>query len=525
MLSAFLLALAPQFGLDPVRVSAEAVPDRAAPGATVELHVRPELEPGWHLYHPDIDPMNGIPVAVAAPEGWRPAGPLRSGLPPVPHYLDLGGEKVEYLWLAPGDELILPLVVPAGPPGEIEASAEFSYQVCDDSSCLPPDAKPAVFRFTRLAAGGGAAADSSAEEAAASAAAGAAPEPEEVEPPGGDRGLLAFLLLAVAGGLFALVMPCTYPMIPITISFFTKQAEARQGRVLPLSLAYGAGIVLIFVLIGVVVGPVILVFATHPVTNLVIGALFLFFALVLFGFLTLEPPQFLMRAASRASTTGGLLGVFLMGATLVVTSFTCTAPFVGSLLSFGAAGGDLLRVALGMAVFGLTMAVPFVLLSLVPGRIQAMPRSGEWMNTLKVTLGFVEVAAAMKFLSNTDIVWGWGILPRERFLLLWAVIFLAAALYLAGVLPWKGGRPERVGRRRALSGILLALFAAYCLHGWTGARLDNVMTAIVPNYSFRRDGGERAVARHEIVVDDYQAALASARAQGRKVLVNFTGYT
>ena len=691
MLATLLLALAPQFGAqDPVEVTARLVPEAAAPGAAVELHVQFELEPGWHVYHPDIDPMNGIAVSVQVPAGFAPDGRVRTGKPAEVHELDIG----TYLWLAHGDALILPLKMGAGAEGAAEGSAEVGYQACDDSSCLPPESVKVAFAYTRLAAEAGGAAGAGAQggagqiraalqapvepdidevgkgrvraelvrvegptgrevelrawltlpigwhaydpgqdpelgspvvlgvpdgfeqvgplrgtspaivkeeswgtyhylaedgglvlplrlaegrsgsfetrgwvtymacddlvcdpeakiafdlvyeggaevEAADPAAAGDAEgagdagagtavadaDADEVEPPPADDGLLAFLLLAVAGGLFALVMPCTYPMIPITISFFTKQAEARGGKVLPLSLAYGAGIVAIFILIGVVIGPVVLAFATHPVTNLVIGALFLFFALVLFGFVTMNPPQFLMKAATQASTTGGYFGVFLMGATLVVTSFTCTAPFVGSLLSFGATGGDLVRVALGMGVFGLTMAVPFVFLSLIPGRIQAMPRSGEWMNTVKVTLGFVEVAAAMKFLSNTDIVWSWGVLPRERFLLIWAVVLLAAALYLLGILPWKGGRPDGVKAKRAFTGLCFALFAAYCMHGWTGARMDDVMTAIVPNYSFQEEGGGRRIAQHEIIKDDFEAAKASALDQGKLLFVNFTGHT
>ena len=164
------------------------------------------------------------------------------------------------------------------------------------------------------------------------------------------------------------------------------------------------------------------------VTNLVIGALFFYFAFVLFGFITLQPPRFLLDVAGKASSTGGYLGVFLMGATLVVTSFTCTAPVVGSLLALGAQGGDYGRLVLGMAVFGLTMAVPFVFLSLVPGKLQAMPRSGEWMNTLKVFLGFVEVAAALKFISNADMAWRWEWLSRELFLYTWAGVLLMAGL-------------------------------------------------------------------------------------------------
>ena len=340
-----------------------------------------------------------------------------------------------------------------------------------------------------------------------------------------EKPLWLFLLAAIGGGLFALAMPCTYPMIPITISFFTKQADARGGSVLPLSLAYGAGIVGIFVLVGVVFGSLIIPFATHPVTNLVIGIAFLYFALVLFGIVDLQPPRFLMNAAGQASMKGGFLGVFLMGATLVVTSFTCTAPFVGTILSFGASGGGLGRVALGMGVFGLTMAIPFVLLSLVPGRIRAMPKSGEWMNTLKVTLGFVEVAAALKFFSNSDVIWEWNLLSRELFLLLWAVIFLAAALYLFGV--FSRGKGVAIGPRRLGSAGLLAVLSVYCLWGMTGKKLDFVMTAIAPNYSggvlgleWYSPGGSWA-----IVKDDYDGAIDQARDQGKLVLTNFTGFT
>jgi thiol:disulfide interchange protein len=338
------------------------------------------------------------------------------------------------------------------------------------------------------------------------------------------KGLLAFLGLAVFWGLFTLLMPCTYPMIPITISFFTKQAHARGGKVLSLALLYGAGIVLIFILIGVLVGAAIIPFATHPITNLVIAGFFVLFALSLFGLVNLEPPPALMNLAGRASMTGGYLGVFLMGATLVVTSFTCTAPFVGSLLSVGASDGDLGRIVLGMGTFGLTMAIPFVFLSLVPGRIAAMPRSGQWMNTLKVTLGFLELAAAFKFLSNADLVWEWRVFSRELFLLLWALLFAAAALYLFLLAEGKRARPAG---GRSLAGLALLALAAYCLYGMRGRDLDRVMTAIIPNYSGGRFMPEWWItgARHTIVIDDYDAAVARAKQEDKLLLVNFTGIT
>jgi thiol:disulfide interchange protein DsbD len=231
-----------------------------------------------------------------------------------------------------------------------------------------------------------------------------------------------------------------------------------------------------------------------------------------------------MNLAGQASMTGGYLGVFLMGATLVVTSFTCTAPFVGSLLSVGASDGDLGRIVLGMGTFGLTMAIPFVLLSLVPRRIAAMPRSGQWMNTLKVTLGFIELAAALKFLSNADLVWEWSVFSRELFLLLWALLFAGAALYLFFFAEKK--RAQLSGGRSLAGAALLAL-AVYCLFGMRGRQLDRVMTAIVPNYSGGRFMPEwwKSGARHPIIVDDYDAALRLAKAGRKVLLVNFTGHT
>ncbi|MFN7964702.1 MAG: cytochrome c biogenesis protein CcdA [Acidobacteriota bacterium] len=347
---------------------------------------------------------------------------------------------------------------------------------------------------------------------------------------GEQLGLGQFLLLAVAGGLFTLLMPCTYPMIPITISFFTKQATMRNGKVAPLAIVYGLGIVAIFVFIGVVLGSLIIPFATNPITNLLIGLLFLIFALTLFGALDLPVPSFLLDAAGSASQSGGYLGVFLMGAALVITSFTCTVPFVGSLLSVGAQQGQLLRIALGMAVFGLTMAIPFVLLSLLPGRLGAMPRSGEWMHHLKVFLGFVEIAAALKFISNSDLVWGWGFLTRELFLVLWFGIFLAAALYLFGLVRLEGDSAEI--RPMRMSGALVTLlFSLYCGYGALGHELDSVMTAIAPNYSrplagtSQSSAGQRPADSHTIVVDDYDAARETALQQARPLLVNLTGHT
>jgi thiol:disulfide interchange protein DsbD len=491
-------------------------------GETVHVVVEMRVQMNWHIYHADLGPPDAVgkPTLVELSGGDLLFGevefpePERHDEPALGTWAYVHHGKVLIRASAPLHEGADPMAV----------RAKVEGLVCEDEGvCIP-------FEFETKARTGKDEYFSIEEPAPAieeEVGGGAGPEEDKEE-----EGLLGLILLAIGGGIFALLMPCTYPMIPITISFFTKQAVARDGKVLPLSLTYGAGIILIFVLIGLLAAPVIIPFAAHPITNLVIGGLFLFFAFVLFGFINLTPPQSMMAVASKASMKGGYAGVFLMGATLVITSFTCTAPFVGTLLGSAATGGDadVARIVIGMGVFGLTMATPFVLLSLLPGKMQAMPQAGAWMDTLKVFLGFVEVAASLKFFSNTDIVWGWEILSREAFLLLWVLIFLGAAFYLiAGA--FRDKEEGGFGGKRALAGFAVFLLAGYSAYGLPGNQLDKIMTAIVPPYSNEAllvaFGGEveSGKPKHAVVKDDYDGALARASSEEKLVLVNFTGFT
>ncbi|MCZ6596530.1 MAG: protein-disulfide reductase DsbD family protein [Planctomycetota bacterium] len=470
-----------------------------------------DISSGWHLFHEQLGMSeSGIPATVELGGEGIEWGPVRF---PEPTKID---QFDGWAWAHHGTiVLVAEGELAAGARGD-DVTAKLNGQTCSEgpqSECI---------RYQELAYDRGEGPDElfTAWPAATTETAAGGVSEERL-----DRiGLGAFLALAVFWGLFTLLMPCTYPMIPITISFFTKQADARGGKVLPLSLSYGLGIVAIFILIGVAFGSVIIPFATHPLTNLLIAAFFIVFALALFGLVDLQPPRFLLNVAGKASMTGGYAGVFVMGACLVVTSFTCTAPFVGSLLSVGAADGSLSRVVIGMGTFGLTMAVPFVLLSLVPGRIAAMPRSGEWMNMLKVTLGFVELAAAFKFLSNADLVWNWGVISRELFLLSWVLIFIGAAAYLAF---FAGGRRAKLGAGRSFAAILMLLLSGYSFFGFLGNDMDRVMTAIIPNYSGGRFFPQWwfSGARHRIVLDDYDGAIEVAKNEQKLLLLNFTGKT
>ena len=501
-------------------------------GADVRVAIQIRIEPTWHLYHgPTLKDMSpdgaiGKPTVVDLTGDGIEWSDVR--FPKAkPHVQQFGpDEPVTHILQHEGTIVLFARGKIAAGKERPTIGASISGLTCvDEGTCVPyeetlEDKGPGSDELFKSFP-----ADLSVDGAETSAPT-AVPDPVEVP---GNEGLWLFLLSAVGWGLFTLLMPCTYPMIPITISYFTKQASQRHTSTLPLSLFYGVGIVAVFVLIGVAVGPLIILFAVHPVTNLVIGLLFLVFALTLFGVMELRPPGFLLAAAGQASMRGGYAGVFLMGATLVVTSFTCTAPFVGTLLAQGASSGGVGRIALGMAVFGATMAIPFAFLSMLPGKVKSMPRSGEWMHTLKVTLGFIEVAAALKFLSNADLVWDWGWLSRELFLFLWLAIFVVAALYLLGVIRLKDEAAGEIGPGRMIAGLCFAMFALYCGYGAVGNRMDPIMTAIIPNYSARiadlSGGATKGSSAHAIVKDDFEAALERARTEGKRLLANFTGFT
>jgi thiol:disulfide interchange protein DsbD len=505
-------------------------------GEELRIAVEVTVEPGWHLYHgPTAKEMGdegatGLPTTVEFDAGGFDVGALIYPQP-VKVLQEFGDEKFT-IYEHKGTFALYARAARKSAEAKLEdLSATIAGLTCqDDGVCIPYD-EELIFGGTgpdALFAAFPAAKPAETKPLESKPADAKPTEQKPAEPKQEDFSLGLFLLSAIGWGIFTLLMPCTYPMIPITISYFTKQAAQRQSSTLSLSIAYGVGIIGTFVLIGVVVGPPIIEFAAHPVTNIVIGAMFVYFALSLFGAINMQPPAFLLNMASNASRKGGMGGVFLMGATLVVTSFTCTAPFVGTLLSTGASSGGLGRVALGMAVFGATMAIPFVLLSMLPAKAKSIPKSGEWMHTLKVGLGFIEIAAALKFFSNVDLVWGWEWLSRELFLILWVGIFLAGALYLFGVYRLKDENTEPITPGRMVGALVFLLISAYCLYGAMGNRMDRIMTAIIPPYSNRiAMSGEASNSgpKWAMVIDDYEGALAKGRQENKLVLLNLTGYT
>ncbi|MCZ6572466.1 MAG: hypothetical protein O7C98_04755 [Planctomycetota bacterium] len=362
---------------------------------------------------------------------------------------------------------------------------------------------------------------------------GAVAEPVPADGDDLDQNPLWQLVLAgTAAGLFALVMPCTYPLIPITISFFTKQAQQRGGKVLPLSLAYGGGIAGIFTAIGVIVGlgfvagGDVLDIATSPWINGLFAILFLLFGLSLVGLFEIRLPGFFSDIAAKTSGTGGYLSVFAMGTTLVITSFTCTAPFVGTLLVWAGEGGNTAAATVSMAAFGLTMAIPFVLLSLFPTVLEKMPSSGEWMKTLKVTLGILELGLVLKFVSNIDLgLFTPPYIGRDLFLVLWSISFLTGGLYLLGVLALlQKGAKWSLTRGRAIAGafMLVVTFYLWSGIGWgdapgTPLRVANLEAFLPPNAEYGK-------AFLKVVEEDYEEGVRVATAQGAPIFLHYTGY-
>lgn len=511
-------------------------------GERVELAIEVVIEPGWHLYHKVLGHPDAIGKATTV--SIEADGIEFSDVSfPEPHKVD---QPMWDAWIfSHSGRIFLTATGVAASGADVAATVvRIDGLTCSDESgtCVPysevlyPRGDGPAEAFAGFASGtdqtegagsdGGSADSSHGGEGTDSQGSSGDDKNSPVSNSGDEEGgILGFLGLAVFWGLVTLLMPCTYPMIPITISFFTKQAEQREGSALPLALAYGGGIVGIFIAIGVTVGPTIQNFANQPLFNLAVGFMFVFFAFALFGWVNLQPPRFLMNTAGKASGKGGLLGVFLMGLTLVITSFTCTAPFVGSLLASGA-DFDVWQIALGMGVFGLTMATPFVLLSLFPSRIKSMPNAGAWMNTLKVFLGFVELAASLKFFSTADLGWEWQLISKEVFLLGWGSTFLVAAAFLFGWINLKGEESGAISPGRMVAATATFLFGMYSIFLIGGYKMDPLMLAFAPPYSSapQRASGVSAPDARTIVKDNYEDAVSQARSKHKALLVNFTGY-
>lgn len=376
-----------------------------------------------------------------------------------------------------------------------------------------------------------------AAQAAAGAGAGGALPPVEGAGPLAAGSFFSFLWLAMTMGALSLLTPCVFPMVPITVSYFTSRAGGSRGRAVGQAATYMAGIILTFTAIGMAmalfVGATSLNrFAASPVVNLLITAIFIVFALSLFGFFEIRVPSSLLTRLDRMTresgggTGGETVATLLMALTFTLTSFTCTAPFIGTLLVM-AAGGNWQWPLLGMLAYSTVFALPFFLLALMPQYLARLPRSGGWMNSVKVLMAFLVVAASLKFLSNVDVVWGWGIFSRDVVLAAWVAIALMMMAYVLGMFRFQHDSPvEHVGFVRLVTGFACGTLAFWLASGLTGKSLGEIDALLpLPAAGSVMASGQTSGSELKWFVNDYDAALAEARRSNRRLFVDFTGYT
>ena len=342
-----------------------------------------------------------------------------------------------------------------------------------------------------------------------------------------SKGLFAIIILGFLGGLVALVTPCVFPMIPLTVSFFTKRSESKTKGKFE-AFFYGFCIVFIYFLLAVP----FLIFNISPDTlneistgaplNVFFFFIFAIFAFSFFGFYEIQLPAFIANKADSASNVGGLIGIFFMALTLAIVSFSCTGPIIGSLLvgALSSAGGKLHLVA-GMTSFGFALALPFGLFALFPNMMKSLPKSGGWLNSVKVVLGFVELIFAVKFLSNADLVAHWGILKREVFLGLWVLFGAGLFVYLIGKLKFPHDSPvKKLSPVRLSAAALAILFTVYTGYGIPGNDL-HLFSGFPPPKFYSLLKTTSAV---EPIKNDYAAALARAKAENKPLMIDFTGW-
>lgn len=367
-----------------------------------------------------------------------------------------------------------------------------------------------------------------------------------------DESMLKYFIMAVLGGLAGLLMPCVFPMIPMTVSYFSKEGHAGKRN----ALLYGLFIVLIFVIFGIVLSLIFgadlgNILSTHWIPNILFAIIFFIFALSLLGYFEITLPSSWVNGSAKRQNAGGFVGIFFMALTLVLVSFSCTLPIAGA-VALNAAGGSFLKPIIGMLGFSLGIAVPFTLFALFPDLLKKLPKSGSWMNTLKVILAFIELAFALKFINVPDQTYHWGILDREVYLALWIVLFTILGFYLLGKIrfPHDDEYPVQKSWFRFLLSVAVFGFVVYMIPGMFGAPLKSLSGWLPPmdtqdfdiNAIVREESGNGMPANTYSMTEqplyadklqiphgikgyfDYDQALRVAKQENKPVFLDFTGH-
>ena len=344
---------------------------------------------------------------------------------------------------------------------------------------------------------------------------------------GSDSSLLFIFLAGFAGGFIALLTPCVWPMIPMTVSFFLKRTKNKKKAIKD-AVMYGVSIIVIYLALGLLITGIFGASAlndlsTNAVFNLLFFALLVLFAVSFFGaFEMVLPSSWTNKLDAKADSTSGILSIFFMAFTLALVSFSCTGPIIGTLLVQAASMGSIVAPAVGMFGFAFALAIPFSVFAIFPNMLQSMPKSGGWLNSVKVVLGFLELALALKFFSVADLAYGWRILDRETFLVLWIVIFAMLGFYLLGKIRFShDSELKYVSVPRLFMAIISLAFAVYMVPGLWGAPLKSISAFAPPLYTQDFNLYEDEV---HAQFDDYEAGMAYAKKNNKPVMIDFSGY-
>ena len=529
----------------PASLTFKLSPENAKPGEAVTFSISMELDKGWHTFSLTQKGDGGSPteIEVVAMTGLKPKGDFQPDHPPeiekpLPDLsLEVHNEKVTWsrtLEVLPGTE-----------PGAYGISGQITYQTCE-TKCLAP--RTVSFELGHVASADKVAGEP-ASDVPAPPAAGAAPQKPGEAPiakHGQSQGLFGFVLTAIGFGLVSLLTPCVFPMVPITVSFFLKQSESEHHQPLAIALTFCASIVLTFTVLGVGIAAIfgasqLNALANNPWLNVVIGLVFVVFACNMLGLFEIRIPSSLLTFTANKEQAGGYVGAIFMALTFTLTSFTCTFAFAGTLL-VAAAQGQYYWPIIGMLSFGAAFASPFFILALVPSLVRKLPKSGGWMNAVKVVMGMIEVGAAIKFFSVADLVWNpQPVLFDFTFVMIcWLVLSLTIALYLIGILRLSHDIPPNgisVGRMMLVVAFLglslhlaIGIFAAQPGGGWIMQQILAFAPPKFENDQAIEKGGvptdlpEPVLAHHGIWFTlDVDKAISHAQKQGRPLLFDFTG--
>ncbi|MCQ2368982.1 MAG: thioredoxin family protein [Paludibacteraceae bacterium] len=496
-ISASFLSNAPQMGAiggtmqNPVTWNAYVTVTDGTPMVTLTA----TIENGWHLYSQNHK-GTALPLVISlqSSECYEPLQQTFTEIPePTEHYDDFLNETE--LYHSGVVTYQMPLQALCDTTVQLNISVE--GQACIDGACVPVEAQLTVHCSLSVIEGQGTRVN------------------------GRGESLWWFFLIAFAGGLLGILTPCVFPMIPMTVSYFMKHGGRRQA------FFYGFSIVFIYVVVGIVLSAIFGQgfandISTHWLPNVLFTIIFIVFAISLLGYFEIQLPQSWVNGSAKNEERAGYIGTFFMALTLVLVSFSCTLPIAGA-VALGAANGTWIKPIIGMLGFSLAFALPFTLFAIFPQWLNKLPKSGGWMAALKVTLAIVELAFAFKFLSVADQAYQWNILTRDIFLIIWILLFIVLALYMLGLIkfPIDGGNKQKVTKGRICVAILSVLFVIYMIPGLWGAPLNAISGWLPPmntQHFIEAPEWERGA------IMDYDEAMTKGKAEGKNVLVMFTGY-